>query len=155
MKRLIGAIYLLCATSMLLALAGSTGCAPNLSAQSVAPPGRTARLDEVRGFWGIQSYRIELSAGVALAVTCYQTGPCEELSVISDNPAIAEVRPASIGTLERNGMGTNQATSSGIVIVGKAPGTARLRLRTKDGKRDIAVTIIAPPQPTPAATVAR
>jgi hypothetical protein len=149
MKSLIGA-------AMLLALAGaSSGCAPTLSAKSAAPPGRSARLDEVTGFWGnIKSYRVELSTGVALALDCYQTGPCEKLNVKSDDPAIAEVRAASLGTLERNGLAA-AATSAGVVVVGKSPGTTWLRLRTADGKRDIKVTIVAPPTPTPPATVAR
>jgi len=137
-----------------LVVASVTACAPTLSAQSPAPPGRSARLDEVRGFWGIKSYRLELSQGVALAVTCYQTGPCEQLSVISDDPKIAEVHAASLGTLQVNGF-AGQASTAAVVIVGKTPGLTRLHLHSKGGGREIAVKIIAPPEPTPAATVAR
>ena len=124
----------------------AAGCNPVLVAQSAAPPGRSARLDEVRGFWGLKSYRMELSQGVALALTCYQGGPCEKLSVVSDNPAIAEVRRASLGTLERSGI-YNQAPAAALVVVGKAPGTTRVRVRSKDGHRDIVITVVAPPGP--------
>ena len=144
MRGLVGAIYFLCAIAVILAM---TGCAPHLVAQSAAPPGRSARLDEVRGFWGnVKSYRIELSAGVALAVNCHQAGPCEQVNVTSDDPRIAEVRAASLGTLERNGL-ENQATSTGVVVVGKGSGKTMLHLRTKRGKREIAVTIVPPPIP--------
>lgn len=129
------------------------GCAPTLAAQSAAPPGRSARLDEVRGFWGVKAYRIELSSGVAIAVNCYQMGPCEQLRVISDDPKVAEVRSASLGTLERNGFG--QATSTGVVLVGKAPGNTTLHVRTKRGKREVTVTIVPPPVASPPATLVR
>jgi hypothetical protein len=151
--RIAGAMYLICAAVVIMLL-GSSGCAPTLTAQSAAPPGRAARLDEVRGFWGdVKSYRIELSKGVALALTCNRGGPCEKLAVVSDDPAVAEVRAASLSALERNGF-TATATASGLVVVGKQPGKTVLRLRTKNGSRAIAVTVIAPPSPTPHATVA-
>lgn len=127
-------------------LALAAGCNPILVAQSAAPPGRSARLDEVSGFWGLKSYRIELSQGVALALTCYQGGPCEKMTAVSDNPAVAEVRRASLGTLERSGM-YGQATAAAAVVVGKSPGTTRIRVRSKDGHRDIAVTVVPPPGP--------
>lgn len=125
-------------------LALAAGCNPILVAQSAAPPGRSARLDEVSGFWGIKSYRMELSQGVALALTCYQGGPCEQLSVVSENPGIAEVRRASLGTLERSGL-YNRAPAAAVVVVGKAPGTTRIKVRSKDGQRDIVVTVVPPP----------
>jgi len=127
-------------------LALAAGCNPVLVAQSAAPPGRSARLDEVTGFWGLKSYRMELSQGVALALTCHQGGPCEKMTAASDNPAVAEVRRASLGVLERSGM-YGQATSAALVVVGKSPGTTRVRVRSKDRHRDIAVTVIAPPGP--------
>jgi hypothetical protein len=127
-------------------LALAAGCNPVLVAQSAAPPGRSARLDEVTGFWGIQGYRMELSQGVALALTCHRGGPCEKMSVTSDDPAIAEVRRASLGTLERSGI-YGQATSAAVVIVGKSPGATRIRVRSKEGERDIAVTVVPPPGP--------
>ena len=135
------------------------GCAPTLSAESLAPPGRAARLDAVEGFWGIKSYKLALSKGIAIAVTCYHGAPCGKLRVTSDDPAIAEVRDASLGVLQPNGgpayAPTNQATAAAFVIVGKAPGVTKLHVKTDDGGRTIAVTIVAPPQLAAQATAAR
>jgi len=137
------------AAAVALAVAAlATACAPTLSARSVPPPGRSARLDEVRGFWGIKSYRMELSEGVALAFACTQGGPCEKMTVTSDDPSIAEVRPASLSSLEPNGF-YNQAAPAAAVVVGKAAGTTHLHVRTRHGGRDIAVRIVPPPSPPP------
>jgi len=138
----------------LTALLGFAACAPMLSAQSAAPPGRSARLDEVHGFWGIKSYRIELSQGVALAVTCTDGGPCQRLRVTSENPAVAEVHDAALGLLQPNGYAGNQATAAALVVVGKAVGTTLLHLSTSSGGRTIKVTVT--PQPDASrATIAR
>ena len=138
----LGLIYAAAAIALIVAL---SACNPTLSAQSVAPPGRAARLDEVTNFWGVvKSYRMELSQGVALAVTCTYAGPCEHVKVTSLDPAIAEVRPASLGVLEPSGM-ANAATASAIVVVGRAPGRTTLHLTAKQGQRDIIVTVVPPP----------
>jgi hypothetical protein len=137
----------------LLVLA-STACGPTLVAQSTAPAGRVARLDQVNNFWGLQSYRMELSAGVAVALNCYRAGPCEHMDVRSDSTNV-EVRKASIGTLERNPYGGHALPASGFVVIGKQPGPAKITVRTEGKSRVIAVTVIAPPQPSPPATVAR
>ncbi len=124
-------------------------CNPYLQAQSVAPPGRAARLDEVTGFWGtVKSYRLELSRGVAIAITCNHGAPCEHVRAVSDNPAIAEVRAASLGVLEKNAWANTAQASAALVIVGKAPGTTRVRVTAKEGHREIAVTIVGSPDPT-------
>ena len=128
----------------LLALA-LAACNPHLTQQSVAPPGRSARLDEVSGFWGLKHYRLELSEGVALALTCEHGGPCEKPNMISEDPAIVEVRPASLAALERVGYAGPQLPASAFVIVGKAPGRTKLHLKVGKGKRDVVVTVVAPP----------
>jgi hypothetical protein len=139
----------------LVALAMSLGaCNPYLTQQSVAPPGRSARLDEVTGFWGLQRYRLELSEGVALALTCTKGGPCEKTAVISDDPAIAEVRPASLSALQQIGFSA-QMPASAFVVVGKAPGKTTLHVRAREGTRDVVVTVIAPPAAANEQTVAR
>ncbi len=148
----LGMVYAAAAIALIAALAA---CNPALTAQSLAPPGRAARLDEVTNFWGVvKSYRMELSQGVALAVSCYYGGPCEHVKVTSEDPAIAEVRPASLGVLQPSGM-FNAATASAIVVVGRAPGKTRLHLTAKEGERWIAVTVVAPPPAQTAATAAR
>ncbi len=127
----------------ILALAA---CNPILSVESPAPPGRSARMDEVRGFWGLQFYRMELSSGVALAMTCTNPSPCEHMKVVSDDPAIAEIRPASLGVLQKTPDGPSaQQSSAALVVVGKAPGTTWVHVRSKDGDRNVQVTVISPP----------
>ena len=130
---------------VLFAMLALAACDPHLYQQSVAPPGRSARLDEVRGFWGLKHYRLEVSRGVALAITCTQAGPCEKTKVTSEDPAIAEVRPASLSALEQLAFGPNQQPSSAFVVIGKAPGATRLHVSSKNGNRDVVVTVIAAP----------
>jgi hypothetical protein len=131
------------------ALGSVAACNPHLVAESPAPPGRTARLDEVRGFWGVKSYKLEISQGTALAITCSKLGPCKNMTLAVDNGGVAEARPASLDVLRPNGYSGNQATATAMVVVGKTAGTTRLHVRTKDGNRDVAVTVI--PQPAAAA----
>lgn len=120
-------------------------CNPMLSAQTPAPPGRTARLDPVTSrFWGIvQSYRLDVSQGVALAITCTDGGPCEKLAASSENPAVAEVRLASLSLLQPAAFG-NQQPAAALVVVGKAPGATRIVVHSRSGSREIAVTVDAP-----------
>jgi hypothetical protein len=143
----------------LILIALAAGCNPTLSAQSMAPPGRAARLDAIDSFWGIKGYRLALSKGVAIAVTCNHGGPCGKLRVSSDDPSIAEVHDASLGVLQPSHGGVyapdNHATAAAFVVVGKAPGTTKVRVRTNDGGRTIDVTIVPPPATTPQAVVAR
>ena len=130
------------AAALALALAA---CAPTLAAETVAPPGRSARLDEIHGFWTTKGYRVELSQGTALALSCQRGGPCEHLVATSDDVAIAEVRPASLGVLRASSW-TNQQPAAAVVVVGKARGVTTVHLRSDDGDRDVRVTIIAPPR---------
>jgi hypothetical protein len=139
---------------VLLGALALAACNPYLTQQSVAPPGRPARLDEVNGFWGLQRYRLEVSEGVALALTCYKGGPCEKLKVVSDDPSIAEVRAASLAQLAATGYSTaNQQPAAAFVVVGKAPGTTRVHVTAKEGTRDVVVTVIGPPLPRVAPAV--
>jgi len=143
------------AVAAVASLVALTGCLPTLAAESIAPPGRAARLDAVSGFWGVKSYRLELSQGVALAVSCTYGGPCEKLVAKSDDMAIAEVRAASLQTLRPVGYMGNQQPTAAVVVVGKAPGTTTIRLHSNEGSRDIRVTVVPPPPPPAAVTVAR
>jgi len=139
-----------------LVLLALSACAPSLSQQSLAPPGRAARLEEVMGFWSVKYYKVEVSQGVALALTCDENGPCRNVNVVSDDPAIAETRPASLVAMQAISF-TAQAPASAFVIVGKHPGTTRLHVHAKRS-REIVVTVVAPPPPAneqKAATAAR
>lgn len=134
---------------VLFAALALAACDPHIYQQSVAPPGRSARLDEVTGFWGnIKHYRLEVSHGVALALTCNRGGPCEKMKVVSEDPAIAEVRAASLEALERVSYAGDQQPSAAFVVIGKAPGSTRLHVSAKEGSRDVLVTVIASPPAT-------
>ena len=137
-----------------LLLVALAACKPTLTVQSPAPPGRTARVDPVDGFWGTKYYRAELSQGIAVALTCNRGAPCEHMQVTSDDPAIAEVRPASLGVLERNAIYGEQ-TSAAFVIVGKAPGATKVRVSAEQGTRTVTVRVIPPPAPADPRTAAR
>ena len=139
----------------LLAALALAGCVPTLTAQSAAPPSRMARLDAIDGFWGPKGYRLALSQGVAIAVTCNRGGPCEKLRVTSDDPAIAEVRMASLSRLEPADRSGNQQTAAALVVVGKSPGSTTVRVRTARGGQDIRVSIVAQPQSNPQTAVTR
>jgi hypothetical protein len=133
---------------LVIALATITGCNLLLEPRSPAPPGRVARLDEWQGFFDI-SYRIEVSRGVALAIAC--TSGCANLHVTTDDAAIAEGRPALLGTVEHTPWGTRQPPSA-LVVVGKAAGTTVLHVASGKHHRDIPVRVIAAPGPALAGT---
>ena len=150
-------IYALVALVVIAALGA---CNPTLSVESPQPPGRSARVDEVSNFWGLQYYRMELSTGVAIALTCNRGTPCEHMKVVSDDPAIAEVRLASLSVLKQHpygmmGVGQEQQTAAGLVVFGKTPGKTKLHVHAEEGDRDVVVTVIPPPIATPAATAAK
>ncbi len=122
---------------LLIALSG-----PTLATASVAPPGRAAELRELRNWLGaVGSYRLSLAPGVALALTCSYRGPCEQLTVVSDDPTVAEVRTAFLGALDRR---ASRSLEAAFVVVAKKPGAARVHLSSLDGQRDIAVSVAAP-----------
>jgi hypothetical protein len=135
-----------------LTLSLLAGCPPALTAQSTSPPSRAARLDAINSFWGVENYRLELSKGVAIAISCSSGKPCEKMRVTSDDPNIVEVRDAALGQLEQQGNAYaprvyERQTMSALVAIGKAPGKTTIRVRSADGDRDIYVTVVAPPMP--------
>ena len=140
-----------------LALAALTACNPSLYQASAPPPARSARLDPVTNFWGvIKRYRLEVSEGVAVAVKCEHGGPCEKMKIVSENPAIAEVRIATLSSLQQVGHPYSQMQQppSAFVIVGKAPGSTKLHLTAKGGTRVVTVSVIAAPTAVPVQTAA-
>ena len=92
-----------------------------------------------------------------MAFTCMKSGPCEKVTVVSEDPAVAEPRIASLAMLQPNGGGPtyggapnawhNQATAAAVVVVGKSVGKTRVQLLSADGNRTIDVTVVAPPVP--------
>jgi hypothetical protein len=136
----------------MLVMLGGCITHPTFTAQSVPPPGRSARLDRVNSsFWGtLQYYRLKISEGVALALTCDRDGPCEHMEIKSEDPSIAEPRKASLAALvgdNHYGPSQNNTPATGFVIIGKAPGTTWVRVRDGKGWRSISVTVEGPPAP--------
>lgn len=147
-----------------LTVGALAACDPHLVAQTPSPPGRTARLDAVQTFWGIDHYTLTLSQGVAFALTCEHGGPCKDVKATSENAAIADPRRGSLARLAgahatyANNANDfmNRQTVETTVIVGRSVGTTRVHVKTSDGERMIEVTVVAPPgAPAAAATAAR
>ena len=142
-----------------LLLAGLTACNPSLYQASAPPPARAARLDPVTNWLGVtKRYRLEVSEGVAVALRCEHGGPCEHMKVVSENPAVADVRMASLSQLQQNpygGSSYQQQPLAALVVVGKAPGSTKLHIRVKGGSRDVTVTVIAAPGLPNAQTAAK
>lgn len=137
MKRVLGFIYAACAIGLVL---WASGCGPSLYAQSAPPPGRTAYLEE-----NDDHYDLELSQGVAIAVSCVHDGPCKDVVVSTADAAIADVKGAAFGTLERNPYTLVAAAPAGIVIIGKQPGKTKVQVKTAKGQRTIHVHVLPPP----------
>jgi hypothetical protein len=136
---------------LVLLLALGSACGPNLTADSPPPAGRSASLV---GHW--RHYDLVLSQGVAIAVTCDVGHPCQDVVVSTNHPAIADVKGAAFGTLERHPYAPTAATPAGLVIVGKAPGKAKIKVKTAHGTKTIYVKIVPPPAVgMPATRVAR
>lgn len=131
--------------ALILFALGLAACNPTLVSESAAPPGRAGWLDAENGFWGVKRYKVELSQGVAMALSCHDGGPCEHMTATSDAPAIAEVRPAALQKTQVVTVSGLRKPTAAIVIVGKAPGTTTLRIRSKDGDRDVQITVVPPP----------
>lgn len=132
-------------------------CNPTLYQASAPPPARSARLDAVTNFWGVtKRYRLEVSTGIAVALRCEYGGPCEHMKVVSDDPAIAEVRLATLSQLEAAPYPGSyvQQPPAALVVVGKAPGKTKLHVSTKDGSREVTVTVIPAPGAANAVTAA-
>ena len=128
------AAALLAAILAALALAA---CDPKLYQASVPPPGAIGRLHTDNG-WA------ELTEGSALAFRCEHAGPCQRARAVSDDPEIADVRPAALARLEMAAWaGFSQAST--FVIIGKNPGVTRIRLRSADGDVSLKVTVLAAP----------
>ncbi|MFT3692436.1 MAG: hypothetical protein QM831_04795 [Kofleriaceae bacterium] len=136
-------------TLVLALLVVLQACNPTLMVESPSPPGRVARMDSVDNWLGItQWYRLEITAGVAVALTCNNGSPCEHMTITSPDPKIAELRNASLSALKKTSPYSSlpqQQTAAGLVVVGKTPGKTTLHVKTEhQGERDIVVTVVAP-----------
>lgn len=125
----------LCTTALAL---GAAGCEPSLSALSTPPPGREAELDT-------DADVIRISEGVALAIECRgQGGPCEGLSVESDDASVADARAVYRDELAYSTSGPRSAAA--FVVVGRRAGQARLSVSSQEGTRSLEVEVIEAPR---------
>lgn len=122
------------ALAVVLAAAALAACDPKLYQASVPPPGSIGRLHTDHG-WA------ELTEGAALAFRCEDAGPCQRATAISDDPEIADVRPAALARLEM-AVWAGFSQSSTFVIIGKHPGVTRIRVRSADGDTSLKVTVV-------------
>ena len=121
---------------LLLLLLLLAACDPQLYAASLPPPGAIGRLDT-------DDRVAELTEGAALAFRCGDV-PCKRARAVSDDPAIADVRPAALARLEHAGL-RGLSPSSTFVIVGRRPGTTRIRVTSADGDVSLRVTVLPAP----------
>jgi hypothetical protein len=123
----------------LLLLLLAAGCHPKLYAASVPPPGAVGVL-HTKGEWA------KLTEGTVLAFTCEKWGgACIDARATSDDPAIAEVKPAAVARLHPLLTQGSQIQQSTFVIVGKRPGKTRIRVHARQGHKTLDVTVLAAP----------
>jgi hypothetical protein len=122
-------------------------CNPTLTAMSMPPPGRTGWLDT-------KHRTLEVSPGVAIAFECekWDGGPCKNATATADDPAIATVMPAHLARLDAriDDTSTSMVPTTSFVVVARASGVTTVRVRSDDGDRTLAVTVL--PGATPVVT---
>jgi hypothetical protein len=124
---------ILAATIALSALA--TGCETRLNALTSPPPGAVGVYDD-------SEQRVELSPGVALAISCVHTsGPCSGLQVEVDDPAIAGARVAFVDDLSYSGEAQGEVPTAAFVVYATRPGTTVLRLRGDGVSEELEVVV--------------
>ena len=123
----------------LLALAAcAAGCHP-LWAVSSGPPTTQADLDH-------RVDDIRLTQGVALAVACHDIwwgGPCENMTVASDDPAIARVAFVHLDKY-RSPAGyiyDEQGQRAVFVVAGVSPGRTKIRVGGDDADEVVDVIV--------------
>ena len=122
---------------LLLVLVALAGCDPKLYAASVPPPGAIGRIDT-------EDRVAQVTEGAALAFHCDDVGPCAGARATSDDPAIADVRPAALARLDLDGF-RGMAPASTFVIVAHRPGITRIRVRSGDGDTTLKVVVVPAP----------
>ena len=126
-----------------------------LSQQSVAPPGPHRAARRVNGFWGLKRYRLEVSrrrrARADLRArrpvrAAERHRPRTRRSPRSRRVAVASRRAC------RSAIGARAAPDGGVRRDRQGARPTRLHVTRKDGKRDVIVTVVAPPATAVAAT---
>jgi hypothetical protein len=116
----------------------SCGCEP-LWSMSSAPPTTQAEFQ-------IMSDRIDVTQGVALAIACrdvWSGGPCENMTVTSDDPTIAGVSFVHLDKY-RSAYGhvsDIQSQRSAFLVAGVTPGKTTIRIGGDDANEIIEVYV--------------
>ncbi|HEY1695800.1 MAG TPA: hypothetical protein VGG39_26715 [Polyangiaceae bacterium] len=118
-----------------IALAAATGCAPQLSAITPAPPDRVLELDADHD-------RIELSEGVAVAFECTRDGsPCRGVHGSVAAEGVAGVYATQLARLDRGVF--RESNVSTLTLVGLKPGSTTLRVSAEGWTHDYTVSVVA------------
>ena len=112
-----------------------------LSALTVAPPGKTAVLND-------EDDKLELSRGIAIGFECNSSegdyyGPCRGTKLYVDNADIAAAFTSFSDTLTQSydGGPAGARAKTAIVVVGLQPGKTAVTIDTDDGNVTLDVTI--------------
>jgi hypothetical protein len=129
--------------SIILLLALAAGCDPiSVTALTVAPPGKTASLDD-------ESLGLQVSRGIALGFECSANtqdylGPCRNARAKIGDESVALVFASYLDSLadswDDGYAGPRSRTA--FVVVGLEPGDTTLELVTTDGDVDVSVTVL-------------
>lgn len=128
--------------ALLCAAVLATGCGEvTLSALTVAPPGKTAHLDD-------EDDTLDLSHGIAIGFECTASeggyyGPCRDAKIYVDNPDIVAGYTSFMDTLDPsyNDGPAGARAKTAFVVVGLQPGTTQLTIDSKDGNVTLDVTV--------------
>ena len=120
----------------------AAGCGEvTLSAMTVAPPGKTAHLDD-------DDDTLDLSRGIAIGFECTASegsyyGPCREAAIYVDNPDIAAAYTSFMDTVTEsyNGGAAGARGRTALIVVGLLPGKTQVTVDTKDGNVTLDVTV--------------
>ncbi len=115
-----------------------SGCSP-LWSMSSAPPTAKAELDH-------DTDRVELTQGVALAISCrdiWMGMPCEDMTVESDDPAIARVSFVHLDKYRHDAGFVYDPSHprATFLIAGVRPGVTKVRVGGKDADEVLEVHV--------------
>lgn len=126
-------------------IAALAGCGSvDLVALTVPPPGKVAQLDA-------ENLKLELSRGVAFAFECNEanndgyTGPCRDAATLSMDETIVKSFPSYLDELSTPAYDNGELgprSRSAFVVVGLVPGSADLKLTTKETDLSVRVTVL-------------
>ncbi len=119
------------------------GCDPiAVTALTVAPPGKTAQLDD-------ENLELKLSKGIAIGFECSAStndyrGPCRNPRAKIDDPGIATVFDSYLDSTAEtwNDGAAGPRARTAFIVVGLEPGDTDLEVITSDGDVSVSVTVV-------------